>query len=50
MARFLLGLVGGVTSTGLTWLGSHSLPWAAGTGAVTFAAAWAVETFIERHR
>lgn len=48
--RFLLGLVAGVTSTGLTWLGSHNLAWAAGTGAITFAAVWAVETCIERHR
>ena len=50
MRRFLLGTVGGATATGLTWLGSHSLTWAAGTGAVTVAAAWALETFIERHR
>ncbi|MFJ7963193.1 hypothetical protein [Streptomyces sp. NPDC096324] len=47
MARFLLGLIVGVASSGIAWALTHSLHWTAIVGLVVLALAWFGEFILD---
>jgi len=47
MARFLLGLVLGASASGITWVATDSLHWAAVAGVVALVLVWFGELILD---